>query len=44
VLIEIGLALVHGAVMPDTPPTAVRSSNTTFYAGNRPDSHPAKEA
>jgi nuclear transport factor 2 (NTF2) superfamily protein len=44
VLIEIGLALAQRSAMAGTWPVAARSSTATLYAGNRPDSHPAKEA
>ena len=44
VLIEVGFALAQRSAMADTWPVTARSRNATFYAGNRPHSHPAKEA
>jgi hypothetical protein len=43
VLIEIGLALAQRSAFADTWPAAA-DCTATFCAGNRPDSHPAKEA
>ena len=42
VLIEIGLALAQRFAKADTWPVAA-DCIATFSAGNRPDSHPAKE-
>ena len=43
VLIEVGLALAQRSAMADTWPVAANRT-ATFRTGNRPDSHPAKEA